>query len=192
MRPMQQRSFGLILRHDMNFQLKKANADHSTPLDKVVTLFNQGHIGGSLDVPTLGTGLGGIVDGTLREYGTFDEQGLVHMPSNLNWLEASTLSCAALTAWNALYGLETRALKPGQTVLTQGTGGVSIFALQVCLESVMGSHQTNAVFSSPKLRARESSRRLHHRRRLSCSRSTAPTTSLTTKRTRTGVSKPRA
>jgi NADPH:quinone reductase-like Zn-dependent oxidoreductase len=52
------------------------------------------------------------------------------MPSNLNYLEASTLTCAALTAWNALYGLETRAIKPGQTVLTQGTGGVSIFALQ--------------------------------------------------------------
>jgi NADPH:quinone reductase-like Zn-dependent oxidoreductase len=52
------------------------------------------------------------------------------MPSNLNFLEASTLTCAALTAWNALYGLETRALKPGQWVLTQGTGGVSIFALQ--------------------------------------------------------------
>jgi NADPH:quinone reductase-like Zn-dependent oxidoreductase len=52
------------------------------------------------------------------------------MPSNLNFLEGSTLSCAALTAWNALYGLESRALKPGQTVLTQGTGGVSIFALQ--------------------------------------------------------------
>jgi NADPH:quinone reductase-like Zn-dependent oxidoreductase len=43
------------------------------------------------------------------------------------------LSCAALTAWNALYGLETRAIKPGEYVLTQGTGGVSIFALQVRL-----------------------------------------------------------
>lgn len=52
------------------------------------------------------------------------------MPSNLNFLEASTLSCAALTAWNGLYGLESRALKPGQWVLTQGTGGVSIFAVQ--------------------------------------------------------------
>jgi NADPH:quinone reductase-like Zn-dependent oxidoreductase len=70
------------------------------------------------------------MDGTLREYGVFDEAGLVHAPSNLNMLEASTLSCAALTAWNALYGLESRALKPGDTVLTQGTGGVSIFALQ--------------------------------------------------------------
>lgn len=50
------------------------------------------------------------------------------MPKNLNWLEASTLTCAAVTAWNALYGI--KPLLPGQTVLTQGTGGVSIFALQ--------------------------------------------------------------
>jgi len=100
------------------------------PGDKVVTLFNQGHFAGSLDAQSLGTGLGGAIDGTLREYGVFDEAGLVKAPSNLNMLEASTLSCAALTAWNALYGLESRALKPGDTVLTQGTGGVSIFALQ--------------------------------------------------------------
>lgn len=70
------------------------------------------------------------MDGTLREHGVFDEAGLVKAPSNLNMLEASTLSCAALTAWNALYGLESRALKPGDTVLTQGTGGVSLFAVQ--------------------------------------------------------------
>lgn len=98
--------------------------------DKVVTLFNQGHIAGSLDAKSLQTGLGGAIDGTLREHGVFDEAGLVAMPSNLSFIEGSTLSCAALTAWNALYGLESKALKPGQTVLTQGTGGVSIFALQ--------------------------------------------------------------
>ena len=96
-----------------------------------MTLFNQGHLAGSLDYGSLKTGLGGVVDGTLRQYGTFNENGLVEMPQNLNFNEASTLSCAALTAWNALYGLETRALKPGDYVLTQGTGGVSIFALQV-------------------------------------------------------------
>ncbi|KAF2744186.1 alcohol dehydrogenase [Sporormia fimetaria CBS 119925] len=100
------------------------------PGDKVVTLFNQGHLAGSLDGASLQTGLGGAMDGTLREYAAFDEQGLVSAPKNLNLAEASTLSCAALTAWNALYGLESRALKPGDTVLTQGTGGVSIFALQ--------------------------------------------------------------
>lgn len=105
-----------------------ANVTRFKKGDKVATLFNQGHLAGSLNPTILGTGLGGVVDGTLREYGTFDEQGLVHIPSNLNFLEASTLPCAALTAWNALYGL--KPLQPGQTVLTQGTGGVSIFALQ--------------------------------------------------------------
>ncbi|KAF2655570.1 NAD(P)-binding protein [Lophiostoma macrostomum CBS 122681] len=100
------------------------------PGDKVVTLFNQGHIAGNIQPADVGTGLGGALDGTLREYGTFDEQGLVHAPSNLDMLEASTLSCAAVTAWNALYGIETRALKAGDYVLTQGTGGVSMFALQ--------------------------------------------------------------
>jgi NADPH:quinone reductase-like Zn-dependent oxidoreductase len=74
------------------------------------------------------TGLGGVIDGTLREYGTFNEAGLVDMPSSLSWLEASTLSCAALTAWNALYGI--KPLQPGDIVLTQGTGGVSVFAVQ--------------------------------------------------------------
>lgn len=99
--------------------------------DKVVTLFNQGHIAGSLDAHSVATGLGGAIDGCLREYGTFDEQGLVHMPSNLDFLGASTLTCAGVTAWNALYGLKSVALKQGDTVLTQGTGGVSIFAVQV-------------------------------------------------------------
>ena len=99
--------------------------------DKVVTLFNQGHLGGSLTPATRATGLGGVIDGTLQQYGVFDENGLVAMPESLDFKQASTLSCAALTAWNGLYGLQSRAMKPGDTVLTQGTGGVSIFALQV-------------------------------------------------------------
>ncbi|KAG4440648.1 hypothetical protein IFR05_003846 [Cadophora sp. M221] len=98
------------------------------PGAKVVTLFNQGHIAGSLDKQTSLTGLGGGLDGTLRQYGTFNEAGLVDMPPSLNWQEAATLSCAALTAWNALYGL--KPLAPGDVVLTQGTGGVSVFAVQ--------------------------------------------------------------
>ena len=52
------------------------------------------------------------------------------MPSTLDYKQGSTLPCAAVTAWNGLYGLESKAVKPGDTVLTQGTGGVSIFALQ--------------------------------------------------------------
>lgn len=80
------------------------------------------------------TGLGGQLDGTLRQYGTFPELGVVKAPRNPNWLEASTLSCAALTAWNALYGIDSRSLRPGDFVLTQGTGGVSMFALQVSIQ----------------------------------------------------------
>lgn len=99
--------------------------------DKVLTLFNQSHLAGPISRDDTMTGVGGAVDGTLRQYGAFNEQGLVAMPQSLDFLQASTLTCAALTAWNGLYGLESKALKPGDTVLTQGTGGVSIFALQV-------------------------------------------------------------
>lgn len=96
--------------------------------DRVATLFNQGHIAGSLDLKSATTGVGGVVDGALRQYGVYNEHGLVTIPNSLNWQEASTLSCAALTAWNGLYGL--KQVVPGDVVLTQGTGGVSIFALQ--------------------------------------------------------------
>ncbi|KAL4787348.1 hypothetical protein BJX76DRAFT_354296 [Aspergillus varians] len=96
--------------------------------DKVVTLFNQLHQYGPIDFAAAGSGLGGAVDGTLRQYGVFNENGVVRAPENLNFLESSTLTCAGLTSWNALYGL--KPLKPGQTVLVQGTGGVSLFALQ--------------------------------------------------------------
>lgn len=98
--------------------------------DKVLTLFNQAHLAGSLDYHSVTTGVGGTVDGALRQYGAYDEQGLVRMPSNLDFLQGATLTCAGLTAWNALYGLESRGLKPGDYVLTQGTGGVSMFAVQ--------------------------------------------------------------
>ncbi|KAI9878168.1 MAG: hypothetical protein M1830_001737 [Pleopsidium flavum] len=99
--------------------------------DKVMTLFNQGHIAGPMTPAVRGTG--GMIDGALTQYGTFDENGLVAMPATLDFQQASTLSCAAVTAWNALYGLGSRALKPGHVVLTQGTGGVSIFAVQFAL-----------------------------------------------------------
>lgn len=98
--------------------------------DKVLTLFNQAHLAGSLDAYSSATGVGGVIDGCLRQYGAYDEQGLVHMPANLNFLEGATLTCAGLTAWNGLYGLESKKLMPGEWVLTQGTGGVSLFALQ--------------------------------------------------------------
>src|SRR5262249_43055661 len=71
--------------------------------------------------------LGGSVDGVFAEYVVFHENGVVLIPPHLSYEEAATLPCAAVTAWNAL---TTWILKPGITVLVQGTGGVSIFALQ--------------------------------------------------------------
>lgn len=76
-------------------------------------------------------GLGQSVDGTLRQFGVFSETSLVKMPSNLGFLEAATLTCSGLTAWNALFGLTGKSPVAGDTVLVQGTGGVSIAALQV-------------------------------------------------------------
>ena len=64
----------------------------------------------------------------LREFAAFDEQSLVRIPENLSYDEAATLPCAAVTAWNAL--VVSGKLKPGEKVLTQGTGGVSVFAVQ--------------------------------------------------------------
>lgn len=96
-----------------------------------MTLFNQGHQYGAMTSAASMTGLGGVLDGTLREYGVFNENGLVRKPSNLDAVEAGTLTCAALTAWNALYGM--KPIKAGQSVLVLGSGGVSLFALQVSI-----------------------------------------------------------
>ncbi|KAH6672660.1 hypothetical protein F5X68DRAFT_246943 [Plectosphaerella plurivora] len=95
---------------------------------KVVTNFMQAHIGGPLSPQALGSALGGSIHGTFRQHGVFNENGLVEMPKNLSYLEAGTLSCSALTAWSALYGPQ--AVRAGDWVLTQGTGGVSISGLQ--------------------------------------------------------------
>ncbi|KAF7554368.1 hypothetical protein G7Z17_g2982 [Cylindrodendrum hubeiense] len=100
------------------------------PGDNVVTILNQQHIAGYLNPQILRSGLGASVDGTLRSVGAFDEHGLVAMPKGLSFTEAATLSCAGLTAWNALFGLVGKHVTAGQWVLTQGTGGVSIFAIQ--------------------------------------------------------------
>lgn len=105
--------------------------------DHAVTLFNQGHQYGEINVPATHTGLGGMIDGALRQYGVFNEKGLVKAAKNLSARENSTLTCAALTSWNALYGL--KPLRPGQIVLVQGTGGVSMFGLQVSSGFVQGS-----------------------------------------------------
>lgn len=100
------------------------------PGDRVLTLFNQAHQAGAITVADNGSGLGGMRDGTLRQYGVLEETGLVHCPETLDFQQGATLSCAGVTAWNALFGVEGKKLAPGQCVLTQGTGGVSCFAVQ--------------------------------------------------------------
>jgi len=75
--------------------------------------------------------LGGTVDGVLSRYLNGNQRGFVKIPEALSFEEGATLPTAALTAWNALF--EFGDLKPGQTLLVQGSGGVSTFALQFAL-----------------------------------------------------------
>jgi NADPH:quinone reductase-like Zn-dependent oxidoreductase len=97
--------------------------------DRVCPIFMQSWIEGSLSMEKRRTTLGaGDLDGVLREYGAFDENVLVEIPGHLSFEEAATLPCASVTACNAL--VVSGILKAGETVLTLGTGGVSVFALQ--------------------------------------------------------------
>ena len=98
--------------------------------DRVCPIFMQGWLEGAVTPQKARTALGGgDLDGVLREYGAFDENGLVRVPDHLSYEEAATLPCAAVTAWHAL--VEFGNLKAGETVLTLGTGGVSTFAVQL-------------------------------------------------------------
>ncbi|MFQ3591182.1 MAG: NAD(P)-dependent alcohol dehydrogenase [Chloracidobacterium sp.] len=97
--------------------------------DRVAGIFAQGWIAGEPAVEKVRTTtLGGPLDGMLTEYRALSQDGVIKVPAYLNDEEAATLPCAALTAWSAL--IVHGQLKPGDTVLVQGTGGVSIFALQ--------------------------------------------------------------
>ena len=97
--------------------------------ERVATNFAQQWISGSPTREKVRSTLGGPIDGTLAEFMVLDQNGVSPVPDYLTDVEAATLPCAALTAWSALtvYG-EVRA---GDTVLVQGTGGVSLFALQL-------------------------------------------------------------
>ena len=98
--------------------------------DRVCPIFMQGWIEGECNAAKMKTSLGGgDLPGVLREYGAFDENGLVAIPDYLSYEEAATLPCAAVTAWHAL--VPSGKLKAGDTVLTLGTGGVSVFAVQL-------------------------------------------------------------
>lgn len=97
------------------------------PGDRVCGIFMQNWFDGPPTPAKIKDALGGDIEGMLAEYVVLRETGLVRIPDHLSFEDAATLPCAAVTAWNAL---ATADLQPGATVLIQGTGGVSIFALQ--------------------------------------------------------------
>jgi NADPH:quinone reductase-like Zn-dependent oxidoreductase len=96
--------------------------------DRVIGSFFQSWIGGEPSEAKMSAALGGSVDGVLTEYQVFPARALVKTPEHLSDIEAAALPCAGLTAWSAVVKLGS--VKPGQIVLVQGTGGVSLFALQ--------------------------------------------------------------
>ncbi len=96
--------------------------------DRVCPMFFQSWIDGKVSAASRRYALGGTRPGVLQEVMLLDAEGVSRIPSHLSFLEAATLPCAGLTAWRALF--EEANVQPGDTVLVQGTGGVSIFALQ--------------------------------------------------------------
>jgi len=120
--------------------------------DRVAGCFFQRWVGGPIGADTQASALGGSLDGMLTEYAVLEEDGVVKLPAHLSFAEGATLPCAAVTAWHAL--AEHACIVAGQTVLVQGTGGVSIFALQFA--RLMGAQVIVTSSSDAKLaRARE-------------------------------------
>lgn len=118
--------------------------------DRVMPLFVQKWFDGQSSEEKRRTALGSGAhwDGVLREYAAFSEESVVDIPDHLSYHEAATLPCTALTAWNALF--ISGQVKPGETVVTLGTGGVSIFAVQ--LAKLAGAYVIATSSSDEKIR----------------------------------------
>lgn len=102
--------------------------------DRVALHFFTGWISGEPTTEKLATALGGPGgDGTLRTHMIVSAEAVVKLPDAIDTAAAATLPCAALTAWSAI--VELGRVKPGDTVLIQGTGGVSLFALQFAVRA---------------------------------------------------------
>jgi NADPH:quinone reductase-like Zn-dependent oxidoreductase len=99
------------------------------PGDRVIGSFFENWLGGEPSEARMRSALGGSADGVLTEYRLFPAHALAKTPEHLSDIEAAALPCAGVTAWSAVVKLGN--VKPGQIVLTQGTGGVSLFALQL-------------------------------------------------------------
>src|SRR5438132_2308401 len=115
--------------------------------DRVAGIFMQKWLCGDVNEAKAKTSLGGGGEGMLAEYVLLHEDGVVPVPEHLTDEEAATLPCAAVTSWHAL--VTEGNLKAGDSVLVQGTGGVSIFALQfarMCGARVIATSSSNAKF----------------------------------------------
>ena len=117
--------------------------------DRVAAAFFPTWIDGSLKEEHHASALGGSLDGMLAEEVVLPEQAWVKIPSRYSFEQAATLPCAAVTAWHALF--EAATVRPGETVLVQGGGGVSTFALQLARHAGAAVIATS---SSPDKRAR--------------------------------------
>ncbi|MGB0281438.1 MAG: zinc-dependent alcohol dehydrogenase family protein [Neptuniibacter sp.] len=105
------------------------NVTKFQPGDRVIGNFFQHWENGNIDDAGLNSALGGSINGVLSEYYILREDCTVKIPEHLSFDEASTLPCAATTAWHAL--VEVGNIQAGDTILLLGTGGVSIFGLQI-------------------------------------------------------------
>jgi NADPH:quinone reductase-like Zn-dependent oxidoreductase len=114
---------------------------------RVAGIFMQNWLVGPPSSETSSGALGGDIDGMLAEYVVLPQTGVVSVPEHLSYAQAATLPCAAVTAWNALTNVEP--VKAGDVVVIQGTGGVSIFALQFA--KLMGAVVLGSSGSDEKL-----------------------------------------
>lgn len=96
--------------------------------DRASPTFMTRWIGGEMTALVMSSALGGAIDGVLAELVVCDENAAVRIPDHLSYEQAACLPCAAVTAWSALHG--PRPVIAGDVVLTLGTGGVSVFAVQ--------------------------------------------------------------
>jgi NADPH:quinone reductase-like Zn-dependent oxidoreductase len=97
------------------------------PGDRVMASIFPRWLAGPFDLE-VSAQLGGSLDGMLTEYAVVDQDALVPIPEHLSYEQAATLPCAGVTAWHAVSG--GRGVRPGECVLTLGSGGVSLFAIQ--------------------------------------------------------------
>lgn len=121
--------------------------------DRVTTSFFTDWEDGAQTPARSATALGGAIDGVLADAVVLPAHGVIRTPAHLSDVEAATLPCAGLTAWHALFE-GSDPLRPGQTVVLEGTGGVSVFGLQ--LAKLAGARAIITSSSDAKLaRARE-------------------------------------